>query len=245
MAPAADPAEHFKFLISCIRHSQNGKVDFEEVRKELGINTKGAAAKRYERLMKQHGITKGGAGVKSEPSTPEGKAAKAPKTPKTPKSAKKRKLEEVDEEEGDTDEPIKTEAAIKGEVKSEDAITVKSEHSNGLLGLPSTDQYTSYPSSPPRSLSTNPDASDENDEVFFVSAHEKQNTPISSEHDHHLNISHSRSHAASAHGLPAFDYATNMTLPQQLPATPARPDVFPYGFAPGPWMYPHDAHGYH
>ncbi|KAI9827373.1 MAG: hypothetical protein M1826_006298 [Phylliscum demangeonii] len=48
--------EQFKFLISCIRHANNSKVDFAAVAKECGIVSKGAAAKRYERMMKAHGI---------------------------------------------------------------------------------------------------------------------------------------------------------------------------------------------
>ncbi|MCJ1432093.1 hypothetical protein MMC27_001449 [Xylographa pallens] len=54
--PRLNNDEQFKFLISCIRYSNNGKVDFSEVAKECGIVTKGAAAKRYERMMKAHGI---------------------------------------------------------------------------------------------------------------------------------------------------------------------------------------------
>ncbi|MCJ1244214.1 hypothetical protein MMC30_001412 [Trapelia coarctata] len=54
--PRLNNDEQFKFLISCIRWSNNGKVDFTEVAKECKIVTKGAAAKRYERLMKAHNI---------------------------------------------------------------------------------------------------------------------------------------------------------------------------------------------
>ncbi|RJE19929.1 hypothetical protein PHISCL_07732 [Aspergillus sclerotialis] len=48
--------EQFQFLISCIKHSREGKVNFEAVAQECDIISKGAAAKRYERLMKAHGI---------------------------------------------------------------------------------------------------------------------------------------------------------------------------------------------
>ncbi|KAE8152427.1 hypothetical protein BDV25DRAFT_137876 [Aspergillus avenaceus] len=44
--------EQLQFLLSCIRHSKNGKVDFDSVAKECNIVTKGAASKRYERLIK-------------------------------------------------------------------------------------------------------------------------------------------------------------------------------------------------
>ncbi|EMR66650.1 hypothetical protein UCREL1_6370 [Eutypa lata UCREL1] len=117
--PSIDTESQFKFLIACIKHSQAGKVDFTEVAKECSIVTKGAAAKRYERLMKQHGIaptgnTGGGSGVKKEAKDPSKEAAK---------SRKKRKLDKVEDDVGDVDEPIK------GEVKNEDATTtaVKSE----------------------------------------------------------------------------------------------------------------------
>ncbi|KAL3421287.1 hypothetical protein PVAG01_07732 [Phlyctema vagabunda] len=52
----ASNEEQFKFLISCIRYSNNGKVDFGQVAQECNIISKGAAAKRYERMMKIHGI---------------------------------------------------------------------------------------------------------------------------------------------------------------------------------------------
>ncbi|KAH8593731.1 hypothetical protein B0O99DRAFT_596225 [Bisporella sp. PMI_857] len=55
MAPASNE-EQFKFLISCIRYSNNGKVDFGQVAQECKIVSKGAAAKRYERMMRAHGI---------------------------------------------------------------------------------------------------------------------------------------------------------------------------------------------
>ncbi|KAL9608174.1 MAG: hypothetical protein Q9167_006978 [Letrouitia subvulpina] len=45
-----------EFLISCIRHSNVGKINFGKVAEECGIVSKGAAAKRYERLMKAHGL---------------------------------------------------------------------------------------------------------------------------------------------------------------------------------------------
>ncbi|MCJ1478300.1 hypothetical protein MMC13_006977 [Lambiella insularis] len=54
--PRLNNDDQFKFLISCIRWSNNGKIDFTEVAKECSVVTKGAAAKRYERLMKAHGI---------------------------------------------------------------------------------------------------------------------------------------------------------------------------------------------
>ncbi|KAE9371981.1 hypothetical protein N431DRAFT_535641 [Stipitochalara longipes BDJ] len=69
MAPASNE-EQFKFLISCIRYSNNGKVDFGQVAKECNIVSKGAAAKRYERMMRAHGIAPNAASIKPAPSRP-------------------------------------------------------------------------------------------------------------------------------------------------------------------------------
>ncbi|MCJ1231948.1 hypothetical protein MMC12_008627 [Toensbergia leucococca] len=56
MAPVTN-SENFKFIVSCMRHTNNdGKVNFDEVAKECSVVTKGAAAKRYKRLMKAHNI---------------------------------------------------------------------------------------------------------------------------------------------------------------------------------------------
>ncbi|KAF3911990.1 hypothetical protein AA313_de0207021 [Arthrobotrys entomopaga] len=57
MAPNTTTTDdQFMFLISCIKHSKNGRPDFELVAKERGIVTKGAASKRFSRMMKHHGI---------------------------------------------------------------------------------------------------------------------------------------------------------------------------------------------
>ncbi|EHA26504.1 hypothetical protein CBS63078_8189 [Aspergillus niger] len=56
------PDEQLHFLLSCIRHSNSGKIDFTTVAKECSIVTKAAAAKRYERLLKSHGINTSGSG---------------------------------------------------------------------------------------------------------------------------------------------------------------------------------------
>ncbi|KAG6360649.1 hypothetical protein INS49_011714 [Diaporthe citri] len=123
MAPI-DTESQFKFLIACIKHTNAGKVDFGKVAEELSIVTKGAAAKRYERLMKAHGIEKSnGGGANSAgasgPSTPA-----TPKTPATGRknasnratpASKKRKMAapgyDVDEEE-DMKLDIKEEAKL-------------------------------------------------------------------------------------------------------------------------------------
>ncbi|KAL2066661.1 hypothetical protein VTL71DRAFT_2733 [Oculimacula yallundae] len=122
MAPASNE-EQFKFLISCIRYSNNGKVDFTQVAKECKIVSKGAAAKRYERMMRAHGIASNAATVKpasvrtlkaeqhkNEPLLP-------PSSLSSPPMAKKRKADpRLDEfNDGDDEEgfgSIKVEPAV-------------------------------------------------------------------------------------------------------------------------------------
>lgn len=41
--PPATNEEQFRFLISCIRWSNNGRVDFQEVANECNVVSKGAA----------------------------------------------------------------------------------------------------------------------------------------------------------------------------------------------------------
>ncbi|KAK7948823.1 uncharacterized protein PG986_009709 [Apiospora aurea] len=137
MSKSQDIESQFRFLISCIKHSNNGRVDFEAVRKECGVVTKGAAAKRFERLLKANGITGGlyNTVIKKEPAPK--KEVEEDDDPNLPgikptrgrPSNKKRKLMQVEENADDDDEPVK------GEVKSEDAIHVKSELA-GYANLP-------------------------------------------------------------------------------------------------------------
>ncbi|KAH7413390.1 hypothetical protein BKA64DRAFT_741079 [Cadophora sp. MPI-SDFR-AT-0126] len=116
MAPASNE-EQFKFLISCIRYSNNGKVDFSQVAKECKIVSKGAAAKRYERMMRAHGIASNASTVKSAP-----RSLKNERTGSTPSStssptAKKRKGDHFLEDDVATDDDeafgtVKTEPAL-------------------------------------------------------------------------------------------------------------------------------------
>ncbi|KAF5874251.1 uncharacterized protein Bfra_004258 [Botrytis fragariae] len=121
MAPASNE-EQFKFLISCIRYSNNGKVDFGQVAKECKIVTKGAAAKRYERMMRSHSIAPNAASIKpapgasfppnSNPSAPRGKS-----------SSKKRKFSNEDENADDEEDSSSGQGSNRNKVKKE----VKSE----------------------------------------------------------------------------------------------------------------------
>ncbi|KAM5440207.1 hypothetical protein McanMca71_002827 [Microsporum canis] len=90
------PEETNVFLIKCIKYSNNGKVDFAAVAEECGIVSKGAAAKRYERILKGNGIhpssSEGGeddASSGCSSLTPKKGGASKPKTPrKTPTKSK-------------------------------------------------------------------------------------------------------------------------------------------------------------
>ncbi|RYP60312.1 hypothetical protein DL769_008172 [Monosporascus sp. CRB-8-3] len=246
--PPIDTESQFKFLIACIKHSQAGKVDFAAVATECEIVSKGAAAKRYERLMKQHGISpSGGAGgpaVKKE--------AKEPKAPA--KARKKRKLERVEEDVGDIDEPIK------GEVKNEDAIAVKTEFVNSEAGvkseavkmegggsgaIPATQPRTPPSASP--TLAVNSQNDDDDDEVLVVSATERTNNThipgfVAANHRHH-HYAHAPSHSPTSTVIPgihSFDHAANTHFPQQMMERPPMSNTFPYGFGPSPWFHPQD-----
>ncbi|KAF7901312.1 hypothetical protein EAF00_003533 [Botryotinia globosa] len=125
MAPASNE-EQFKFLISCIRYSNNGKVDFGQVAKECKIVTKGAAAKRYERMMRSHGIAPNAASIKPAPgpsSTPSSHISAPTSAPRGKSTGKKRKFSHEDENADDEEDfssgqgPSRND--FKREVKSE------------------------------------------------------------------------------------------------------------------------------
>ncbi|PGH18821.1 hypothetical protein AJ79_00234 [Helicocarpus griseus UAMH5409] len=82
--------EQLNFLLKCVKHSSNGKVDFTEVAKECNIVSKGAAAKRYERLMKANGINPNGGPLSTSdapsPSDAGSSTTTTPKKPTTPKT---------------------------------------------------------------------------------------------------------------------------------------------------------------
>ncbi|CAG9944360.1 unnamed protein product [Clonostachys rosea f. rosea IK726] len=58
MSVKADATEQVRFLVHCIGNAQNGRPDFNAVATEMGIVSKAAAQKRYERLLKQYNITR-------------------------------------------------------------------------------------------------------------------------------------------------------------------------------------------
>ncbi|KAI9053825.1 hypothetical protein LZ554_002773 [Drepanopeziza brunnea f. sp. 'monogermtubi'] len=119
MAPASNE-EQFKFLISCIRYSNNGKVDFGQVAKECKIVSKGAAAKRYERMMRSHGIAPNAATIKPAPRNLKSERQQSLPSSSSPSAAKKRKTEGYLDENttADDDEGF-------GMVKPEPAVMIK------------------------------------------------------------------------------------------------------------------------
>ncbi|KAI0602192.1 hypothetical protein F4775DRAFT_602171 [Biscogniauxia sp. FL1348] len=234
--PPIDTESQFRFLISCIRNSSAGKVNFTEVANECDIVSKGAAAKRYERLMRAHGIQSGGApgGAKKEPGdskdTKELKDAKESRKGRGGTAAtKKRKLAKVEDDAGDIDEPVKTEikGEVKSEVKLEDAVTVKPERSNDDPMTPAVPGFV-----PPRvNHQMNGDGDDDDDdEVLVVSATEKRDTQPTTynnnsnsncgdnHHHHHHPHPHPLHHSyslAAVPGMHSFDYAATNIFPHQ------------------------------
>ncbi|KAF6820020.1 hypothetical protein CSOJ01_01088 [Colletotrichum sojae] len=88
MATVGTDAEgQVTFLVHCIKYSNNGRVDFDSVAKELNIASKAAAAKRFERLLKGYGMKP------SDLQKPGGAATlpttQSPGTPKTKSTGKR------------------------------------------------------------------------------------------------------------------------------------------------------------
>ncbi|EGS23900.1 uncharacterized protein CTHT_0006090 [Thermochaetoides thermophila DSM 1495] len=149
-------------------------VNFAAVAEELNIVSKAAAAKRYERLLKAHGINpaspRKNAATKTEeegePSTPSKKRkratarnttaskeddeAQASKTPT--KRGKKAAKEETAVKEESSD--VKDEQDIKEESDSD--ANVKKESSEGLSTPPSSSSSQPHPPRPPQPQTPNP-----------------------------------------------------------------------------------------
>ncbi|KAK5050069.1 hypothetical protein LTR84_004189 [Exophiala bonariae] len=87
--------DQLKFLLSCVRYSNNGKVDFVEVAKECGIVSKGAAAKRYERLLRANGIHPNGGPTESPARKPTNTPVnkKSNEVQEKPNASRKRKAD--------------------------------------------------------------------------------------------------------------------------------------------------------
>ncbi|KAL4723290.1 hypothetical protein ACLX1H_009780 [Fusarium chlamydosporum] len=122
-----EPADQVKFLVSCIGHTSNGRPDFQAVAEELEICSKAAAQKRYERMLKAHGISRPGAlaaanngdgKTDTPPATPSKRKAKS----ETAGSARKTRTPRAKaKKESDEDEEPKPKAsAAKRKVKKEE-----------------------------------------------------------------------------------------------------------------------------
>ncbi|RHZ72351.1 hypothetical protein CDV55_105236 [Aspergillus turcosus] len=119
MAPTT-PNETIQFLLSCIRYSNSGKVDFNEVAKECNIVTKAAAAKRYERLIKAYNEAANGK-TTTAGSEPDAVAAAAspdssPKKTKSGKAGtpKKTKAKQAGDDSSSSSGPAKRKVAGEG-----------------------------------------------------------------------------------------------------------------------------------
>ncbi|EME43390.1 hypothetical protein DOTSEDRAFT_25341 [Dothistroma septosporum NZE10] len=94
------PVTNELFLLSCINHANNGRIDFKAVAQECGMNTPGAAAMRFRRFKEKHDTSllnsasslaaaQNGEGGDEDSEVP----AKKP-TPKKKATPKKRKIKE-------------------------------------------------------------------------------------------------------------------------------------------------------
>ncbi|KAL8824406.1 MAG: hypothetical protein Q9170_008168, partial [Blastenia crenularia] len=118
--------DQLKFLLSCLRFSVSGKIDFTEVATECKIVTKGAAAKRYERLLKAHDIQPQSNPSPRDASVASTKVKKATTTTPTSKAAaaKKRKLIEAESTPNNDDDdeepsPLSKKKKMKKEIQAE------------------------------------------------------------------------------------------------------------------------------
>ncbi|KAL7944407.1 hypothetical protein V8C42DRAFT_326707 [Trichoderma barbatum] len=152
-----DPAEQVRFLVSCIGHTTNGRPDFTLVAQELGIVSKAAAQKRYERMLKANGVNaskpaaKAGADDENTPvSTPVKRKPAGAAGGSAKKKTKATKKEESDEDIKDTKPVPKTRASRvpKKEQKEETKEETKEEHDSSLSDAPdsgvSSDAGTSF-----------------------------------------------------------------------------------------------------
>ncbi|KAI1615351.1 hypothetical protein EDD36DRAFT_187047 [Exophiala viscosa] len=117
--------EHIIFLISCTKHSRDGRIDFTEVARDTGVASKGAAAKRYERLCKSY--APGGDDDTTQTAPPRRQSA-------SPRPARKR----ARRENGPSANPVRSSASA---TRSQPApVTIARETGPGLT----TGQYTGF-----------------------------------------------------------------------------------------------------
>ncbi|KAL7912782.1 hypothetical protein GGI35DRAFT_491215 [Trichoderma velutinum] len=153
-----DPAEQVRFLVSCIGHTTNGRPDFTLVAEELGIVSKAAAQKRYERMLKANGVNaskpaaKSSADDENTPATPVKRKTTGVAGGSAQKKSKATKKEESDDEMKDTKPAPKGRAAKapKKELKKEPKKEPKEEGDSSLSEAPdsgvNSDAGTSFDS---------------------------------------------------------------------------------------------------
>ncbi|KAJ4136024.1 hypothetical protein NW768_003632 [Fusarium equiseti] len=146
-----EPLDQIKFLVSCIGHSSNGRPDFQAVADELDIVTKAAAQKRYERMLKAHGISRpgalavnnGDASAETPPATPtkrkaKGEAAGSAKKTRTPRA--KAKKESSDDEEPKPKASATKRKAKKEEEQEEEKKETSAEAPDSVSDAPASDE---------------------------------------------------------------------------------------------------------
>ncbi|RGP64140.1 hypothetical protein FSPOR_8158 [Fusarium sporotrichioides] len=151
-----EPIDQVKFLVSCIGHTSNGRPDFQAVADELDIVTKAAAQKRYERMLKAHGIARPGAlaaannsdgKTDTPPATPtkrkaKGETAGSAKKPRTPRAKAKKESDDDEEEPKPKPKASATKRKVKKEEeeKKEELDEAAAESSNSLSDAPASDE---------------------------------------------------------------------------------------------------------
>ncbi|KAM0250892.1 hypothetical protein ACHAQJ_008426 [Trichoderma viride] len=149
-----DPAEQVRFLVSCIGHTTNGRPDFTLVAEELGIVSKAAAQKRYERMLKANGVhaskpgTKSGAEDDKSPTTP---VKRKPAGASGGSAKKKTKATKKEESDDDIKDPkLVSKARGAKAPKKEPKTEPKEEYDSSLSDAPdsgvSSDAGTSFDS---------------------------------------------------------------------------------------------------
>ncbi|KAG5926040.1 hypothetical protein E4U42_003703 [Claviceps africana] len=122
MPGAQDSADQVKFLLYCISRSNNGRPDFAAVAEDLNIVSKAAAQKRYERMLKAHGLTPGrmskgnDAGVSTPDATPVKRKTAAPRTLASAKKARGKGVKKEENNDEDSKEGVKKEEESESEL---------------------------------------------------------------------------------------------------------------------------------
>ncbi|KAK3315169.1 hypothetical protein B0H66DRAFT_335795 [Apodospora peruviana] len=123
----------FVFLLTCVKFSAFGKVDFDCVAKELGIVSRQAAAKRYERLLKAHDIPMPPTGRPANPGSKQAKKRVAERglLRKERAAAKKVKREQEQDAADDDEEQQLSDDYVKVQHENDDYVKIESDDERG------------------------------------------------------------------------------------------------------------------